>query len=282
MRKHLSIVLFSMMPLFSGCAFLHDDLVVAKVGMKKLYKSEVLRFIPPGLPEEDSLSIASQYINAWAGELIMNEMASSQLNKKEKDVSAEIESYRNSLLRYRYEQRYIEEHLDKNVPDELILERYESSPKAYALQVPILKVRYAQFPAASPFKEEIKGILSPDKDGDMACLDSLSSTAITKFIDFSDKWIDIVTLAREYGSDYSQLLSSMRDSFIDIVDGQGMEHLSYVLEFIKAGEVPPVEYCSDRIREEIVSERRYSLYSNLERTLIDDALASGKFVIYGK
>jgi len=49
-----------------GCSlinsFKHDDQVVAKADKHKLYKSELLKYIPKGISAEDSTKLAQQYI----------------------------------------------------------------------------------------------------------------------------------------------------------------------------------------------------------------------------
>lgn len=265
---------------FCSCVFLHDDRVVARVYSKKLYESQVLKFIPPGSSPEDSAALARQYINAWAGELIMNAMADKQLSKKEKDVTKELEEYRTALLKYRYEQHYIEDRLDTVVTDEQIAAHYENNAKLYTLDVPIVKGAYIRIPAGSPNKDMLKKMMSSKKDEDRILLDSLSFTLADKYTRYSDKWIDIVVLARDFGMDYGTLLGARRGDFIELEDEQGMEHVAYIGGFIGGGKVPPLEYCEEKIRDVIIGQRKYVLSSTLEQALLDDALEHGTFEIY--
>lgn len=97
--------------------------VVARVGDHKLYRSQLEDYVPSGLSPEDSAGLARQYINAWAEDLLLLDMAEEQLSPEEKDVSEELEAYRRTLLGYRYRQLYIDRRLDTLVTDEE-LERY--------------------------------------------------------------------------------------------------------------------------------------------------------------
>lgn len=265
---------------FTSCSFLHDDQVVARAEGKKLYKSEVIKYIPHGLPAEDSMALADQYIRAWAAELIMNAMADKQLTKKEKDVSRELEDYKSSLLKYRYEQRYIADRLDTAVTDSQIENHYKSNPDLYVLSVPIVKARYLRLPKASSMKDDLVKLLPGKKDGDLEMLDSLSRTYADKYIDYGDEWIDIVALSREYGMDYGTLTGAMDRGFIDVTDEQGTEHIAYITDFMRGGSVAPIEFCREKIREMIVSQRKYALSRALEQDLLDDALKKGNFVVY--
>jgi DNA repair protein RadC len=90
-------------------SFLHDGEAVAQVGDSRLSKEELLAFIPSGITPEDSLRLAEQYINSWATDQVYLQIAEQQLSKEELDVTKELEEYRRSLIKYRYEQRYINE-----------------------------------------------------------------------------------------------------------------------------------------------------------------------------
>lgn len=281
MTKYFKILSFALCAAaLASCSFLHDDQVVAKVEGKKLYKSEVVKYVPHGLPKEDSLALANQYIKAWAAELIMNAMADQQLTKKEKDVSRELEDYKSSLLKYRYEQKYIADRLDTAVTDNQIEEHYRSNPNLYVLSVPIVKARYMRLPKASSMKDDLVKLLPGKNDGDLILLDSLSRTYADKYIDYGDEWIDIVALSREYGVDYGTLLGAMDECFIDVVDEQGTDHIAYITDYMRGGSVAPIEFCREKIREMIVSQRKYALSRALEQDLLDDALKKGNFVVY--
>ena len=279
LRALIPLFLASSLCLFS-CSFLHDDSVVARVGKKKLYRSQVVKVIPPHLPQQDSLALARKYINAWAGELIMSDMASQQLSKQERDVAAEIEEYRNSLLKYRYEQHYIQERLDTAVSQEEIQAFYEESPSAFALSSPIVKARFVRISSSSPRKAELVRLLRSDKEEDAAMLDSLGRSVCERYTDYGGKWTDIAVLSRSFRMDYGTLLSLMKDSIIDVQDSlTGMENIAFVSEMLGASRIPPVEYCAPRVRESIISKRKYALSSTLEQELLEDALRKGTFVI---
>lgn len=239
-----------------------------------------MKHIPRGIPASDSISLARQYIHAWAAELIMNGKADMLLSKKEKDVTVELEEYRNSLLKYRYEQHYIAEYLDTVVTDAQIVEHYNNNQGLYKLDFPILKARYLRISGKSPLKEELVKLLSSGDEYDLYVLDSLSYTVADRYIDYGDRWIDIITLSREFGMDYGTLIAAMDGSFIDITDDLGTNHIAYVGEYVPGGRIPPLEYCRDKVKEMVIGQRKYMLFSNLERELLDDAVKNGNFVIY--
>ncbi|MBR5384716.1 MAG: hypothetical protein IK143_02440 [Bacteroidales bacterium] len=259
--------------------FVHRD-AVAKAGKHKLYRTEVEEAIPDGLSSEDSLIFATRYINAWAADKIFLDVAESKLSKTERDVSKELEDYRISLLKYRYGQLYINERLDTVITPQEIALYYESHKDKFQLDVPILKTRYIHIAKDSPNYTTIRRKMSSSVVEDVIEADAIAYTSALRYIDSSDTWIDAVSLAREFGVDYVTMLSQMKQSFIEIPDDYGNVHCAYVVDIIREGHLAPQEYCTERIKDIILSTRKHALISTLEQELLEDARTKDKFVIY--
>lgn len=261
-------------------SFLHDDALVAQVGEYRLSLVEVKRLVPPGTPAQDSLILTENYINNWINEHVYLQIAEQQLSEQELDVSSELEEYRRSLLKYRYEQRYINERLDTAVSEDQIEAYYNQNKEHFRLKLPIVKARFLKISADSPYLETLKKkILSPKME-DLIELDSLANATSDRYTDYSGKWVDIITLSREFGEDYGTLLSQLKKSVIEIEDFYGKVNFAYILDFKKVGEIPPVEYCAEGIKDIILSARRQELMVTLERDLLNEARESQTLVIY--
>ena len=102
-----------------------------------------------------------------------------------------------------------------------------------------------------------------------------------KYTDYGGRWIAIVDLARDFGTDYGSLLSGMRHSFIQMSDiVYDKLNVAYISDFIKAGDPLPLEYCKPEIKGILIGIRRHKLVTDLEQDLLKDAREKGKFVIY--
>ena len=231
--------------------------VVARAGDHKLHRGELEKFIPAGVSPEDSANLAARYIKAWAEDLLMVDMAEAQLSASEKDVSKELEQYRRSLLKYRYEQLYIN-----------ILER------------PVIKARYLIIPSDSRQLKKIKSMMSSQDDTEVTEAEQLAYTSAIKYADMSDTWMDAITLGQELSVDYKILLSSIKNDFSEIKDDSGNIHLAYIVDMVPAGKTAPLEYCRERISDLVLSARRHNLQLSLEESLLEDARKNNKFVTY--
>ena len=279
------MLLLTVLAMLTSCEFIsgiiHDDEVVARLGNRKLYKTELDAFIPKGVSAEDSTRLALQYINTWATEQLFSDIAQQQLSKEELDVNAELEDYRRSLLKYRYEQRYVNERLDTVVLSQEIDDYYHSHEDLFVLDVPIVKARFLDIMQDSPNLELIKDKMSSSKIEDLEMADSLAYSSALRYEDSSEKWVDMVTFARNFGTDYGTLLSKAgKDGFIEIPDERGDVKIAYICEMQRVGELAELDYCEDRIKDIIISTRKQTLLSDLERELLSDALDKETLIIY--
>ena len=253
---------------------------MAQVGQEKLYRGDIDKVIPRGLEQEDSVRMTHQYINSWASDRVFLKIAEQQLSKAEKDVTNELEDYRKSLLKYRYEQLYVNERLDTSVTRENIEEYYLAHADNFILERPILKARFLNIAADSPNLKPIRKKMASTEAADVMEADSLSFSSAIKFTTWSDKWIDATVLAREYVMDYSDMLSRMNRGWIETTDTTGYTRLAYITQIMQKGMTAPLEFCEDKIRDIIISSRKQNLIMNLEQDLLKDALENGQYIIY--
>ena len=263
-----------------SAAELFGDEVVARVGDHRLYRSELAEYIPSGVSVEDSAGLARQYIEAWAEDLLFLDMAEAQLSKEEKDVSSELEEYRHSLLKYRYEERYINERLDTLISDEEVRNYYKEHQDRFVVDRPLLKARYMVIPSKSRSLKTIKGLMASEDAAETLAADSLAFTAALRYVDHSDAWMDAILLARELGTDEVSMMKALKGRFIELPDENDNLRVAYVVDMVRKGDPAPLEYCTERIRDIILSARKHALVSGLERDLLMDARNKEKFVIY--
>ena len=254
--------------------------VVARAGEHKLHRSELEKFIPAGVSPEDSANLAARYINAWAEDLLMVDMAEAQLSSAEKDVSKELEQYRRSLLKYRYEQLYINQRLDTLVTDAEIEQYYADNAKKFTLERPVIKARLLIIPADSRQLKTIRKYMSSEDDTEVTEAEQLAFTAAIKYADMSDTWMDAITLGQELGVDYKALLAAIKNNFAELKDDAGNLHIAFITDMVADGKTAPLDYCRERIRDLILSARRHNLQLSLEQSLLEDARNNNTFVIY--
>lgn len=283
-RFHIIAIISIVLPALVSCraisSFLGKGDVVAQVGSEKLYRSEVDALIPKGMSPEDSVMLVNRYINSWAADRVYLKIAEQQLSKSEQDVTKELEDYRKSLLKYRYEQLYVNERLDTAVSMDHIEEYYLAHQDKFVLDRPVVKARFLNIVEDSPMLKQIRKRMSSSDANELVEADSLAFSSAVKFTTWSDSWIDIAVIAREYSMDYTDLLSKMNKGWIENVDTTGYMKLTYISAMTQKGKIAPLEYCQEDIKNVIISSRRQDILINLEQDLLRDARENGEFVIY--
>lgn len=275
MRRPVIAYLLLLAAVLPSCtlfsSLVHDGEVVAKVGKARLYRHDLEKYIPSDASPGDSALLAANYINSWITDRLFLEEAERQLSKAEMDVSEELEAYRLSLVRYRYEQRYVADRLDTLVTDAQIEEYYNAHADDFELDAPVVKVRFIDVMADSPAKDELLDMMSSDDYATLSLLDSLAGVSALRYFDNSDKWMSAEELAVEFGTDYVSLLSRMKGGMIEFEpEGRGDLLAAYICDIVRTGPAP-LEYCSSSIRNIILSSRKHELLKGLERDLLDNA-----------
>lgn len=282
MRKYIAIILLAFS--LSSCDFIasiiHDEKVVARVGKEKLYKSELERVIPDMVSSEDSIALAKRYINSWAMDHLYLQVAEEQMSKTEIDVSEELETYRLSLVKYRYEQRYVNDRLDTLITDEQVSSYYQDHQNDFELQRPILKVRFVHVMKDSPSAEELLDLIASEENEDLQRVDTLALASALRYVDNSDRWMDAMELSKYFGTNVEDLLADMKDNSIRYEpEGRGDVLFAYVCDIQSSG-IAPLDYCIGTIRDIILSSRKHALLKGLEQDLLNSAHENNKIEIY--
>ena len=110
--------------------------------------------------------------------------------------------------------------------------------------------------------------------------DSLAIKGNSRYLDFSEKWIDANVLAREFGTDWKTMMAAEKKGYIEMEDGSGNMQVAFIIDQVKAGTLAPQEYCRPTITDILLSHRKRALVERLEQELMEDAQNKNKLVIY--
>ena len=278
-------VLASAAAIFPSCNLVqnivHDGKVVAKVGRHRLYLPEVEAVIPDGKSGEDSLRLASEYINSWALDHIFQDVAEKEFSRKDRDMEKKVEEYMHSLLRFNYEQKYVNSRLDTLITESEAEAYYRDNLESFKLSVPLVKARFMVLSANSPDLKRIRRKLSSEKTASIIEADSLAYASAIRYEDFGSAYVSASLLAGKLGfADYEFLMSKLRDSYVENTLSDGNIAMAYVYEIIAKGSPAPFSYSKASIKEKILSLRKKELLLDLERDLMEEAKKTENFKVF--
>ena len=118
--------------------------IIAEVGDNHLTSTELRKIFGKNwrLKKEK----VENFIKIWLKDKAIGIEAEKVLSDEDKDFSKEINSYKNSLLKYTYEQKMLDTALSLNVSEEEIVNYFNSNKKNFELKENIVRVRYVKVP----------------------------------------------------------------------------------------------------------------------------------------
>ncbi|OFY39262.1 MAG: hypothetical protein A2X18_04385 [Bacteroidetes bacterium GWF2_40_14] len=272
MKKTLILVLI---PLLFSCKYLNftsSDAVVAEVGDKVLYESEVKNLIPQGTSPDDSVKMVEQYVNSWALKHLLQKKAESELSKSESDVEQELEDYKSSLLVYKYEKIYLEARLDTVVTDDECKEYYDNYSSNFTLNNSVVKARVIKISERSPNLENIRRMYRANSIEDIDELEKLCYNSADRYDNFNNEWVEISNIAKEIPYDVQMCeREAWSKSYIETNDSL-YRYFVFFLDKIAPEGTAPYEFYKTKIKEIIISKRKQELIVKLEKNLIQEAL----------
>ena len=254
--------------------------VLAKIGKDVLYKSDVAKLVPPGTSPEDSVYMVDQYVRSWALVRLKTLKATEQLTPDERDISKEIESFRNDLLSFRYEKMFMESRIDTMVSRDQVEAYYEEHPQSFKYDYSVVKARYIVINVRSPYYSNIKELYKSKDEDKVAELAELSRSYAERYEDYGDRYVSIPQVAKDVGMMVSDLeeISAKQNSYI--LEGDQKNTLIFFVDRYAPGTLTPLEFNEEKIKDAIISIRKQEILSKLEQDLLKEALENKKLQIY--
>ncbi|NDV79204.1 peptidyl-prolyl cis-trans isomerase [Dysgonomonas sp. 511] len=287
MRKLFIISLY----IITGCLFLackqenadidETKTPIVSVGNKVLYKSDLMKALPPGLTGEDSIKATQAFIDTWIKDKLILEKASQNITDKE-DIDALVEDYRKSLITNIYQERLLKEHFSKILSEKELNAYYEENKEKFKLEENIVKGLYLKVPANSP---QLANFQKWYKLGTDAALENIENNILQNAMSydlFYDRWVnfsDITSNIPTTIGDEQQLLRANKN--IELSDS-AFVYLLNIKEYKLAGTEAPFTYIRNTLEEIFKEQRKASYLQQVRSDLYEKALSSDEIKFYNK
>ncbi len=283
LNKHILIFLAALS--LGSCKYFEPakkDKHVARVYDKYLNASDLNEAYPGDMPKEDSIQWVQGFINLWGKEQLVLQKAELNLTEEQKDVEQQIREYRNSLIRHIYEQNLVKQKLDTSVSQSEIRDYYEENHHVFPLREGIMRSIYVVVDQGAPRIEELRQALYLRLPGDLYTLEDYCRQYASKYQLNDSIWISVSDLRAEIpGFEINPNPSRFyeQNPLVELADSQKV-YFIHVKEYIPEGELAPLKYVSNKIREIIVHHRKINLLKTVENSLFEDAVRKNHFEIY--
>ncbi len=255
---------------------------LVKVNDRILTRNEVESLIPKGTTSADSLLLAESYIKKWVKDELVLKIAQRNLGSDKETIDKLVDAYRRSLLRYRYQEKLIQEKLSDEIQESDVLTYYDTNKEKFVLDKNLIKGLFLKVPADAPNLSEVKTWY---KSGNVASLEkiekySIQNAAIYEY--FFDKWVDFDEIRNNIPNQISNPESFLRtNKTLEVTDSSFCYFLN-IRQVLLKGQVEPFEYAEPRIREILINQRKLDFIKEFEEELYNDALDGGDVIFYNK
>lgn len=272
------MVLFALA--ITSCSLFNDDEPVAKVGDRVLTMKELSGYIPNYLDAKDSALWADDYVKKWVQRELLLLKAEEKLSIQLKDVSKELEEYKNSLLIYRYKNALVKEKLDTTVSEKSIHEYFNDHRESFILNRNIVKAIYIKIPVQVSNPDNMKDLCLSENKEKQEKLTSYCMSYAKAYDRFNDQWVaaDLVlkNLPDEI-KDQNQFLE--RNRYFESTD-MNYYYIVCVRDYRLSGQVSPVEYVESDIRNLILSKQKMEFLKQIEKDTYQEGVDKNKVKLF--
>lgn len=257
-----------------------EKIVVAEVSDNKLYASDLSEIIPSGLQKGDSAVMADDYINKWVKQELLIQKANENLTPEQKDVTRELQEYRNSLIIYKYKNELMKQRMDTTVTEDEIEQYYNSNTANFNLNKNIVKAIFIKVPNEVANPSLIKSLTANTSTEGLDELKEYCLQYAKGFDIFIDNWVDFETVKNNIPQKIDDDIRFLtRNNEIELKDSN-YYYFVHIQEYKLKNELAPLEFVGYEIKNLIINQRKIEFLKQIEKNIYTEGIRKNRFKVY--
>ena len=279
----MKIYLFLISFLFISCDFIENkpDKVLARLGDEFYYKSDLMEVFPTGLSEEDSVIFVKNRIDDWAKEKLLFKKALVNLgDEKQENLNQLIESYKNELFSYAYQEKIVKSAMDTFISLESVREYYNLNKLNFKLNQEIINARYLKINSENYNLKDVVKRFKRFKQSDKIFLDSISLQFSSYY--FNDSlWINKDVFFNKIPVLNDRLKQNIVKNklFYRLQDSLEL-YLINIKDYKLKNDIAPFDYIKSTLKQVLLNKKKLEFISKFENEIIEDALQQNELEFY--
>ena len=249
-----------------------NDVVVASVYDENLTLSDLQEMIPDFDASADSVTIQSYYIEQWTQKQALAHEAERSLTHQEKNFDKQLKDYYQTLLIFAYENKKVEELLDKEVPENEIETYYQAHKSDFEMRKNIVKVNYVKLPLTLNQNQTIRKFLLKENRSSQEqkkMEDLCIKYAENMYLEYD--WLLFDDILKEIPiNTYNQEQFLQNNRYIELSDTNSV-YLVNILDFKINETYSPLSMEKERIKKGILDQRRRTLREQIREEALNKA-----------
>ena len=266
--------------LILSCSNINNDNsndLIARAGENFLYQND----LPSFSSRQDSLLRYKNFVELWAKEKLLYDLSLTNLSQSKKnELDLLIEKFKIDLYINSYKDLIVNSRIDSIVTNEEIESYYNANIDNFTLNETLLKYRYLKVPSDNININRIRRYIQRLSNDDRDFLDSLNfqfaELKVNDSVWFAER--DVIS-SIEFINQTNKSNFMRVNRLYEIKDDQYINYF-IIKDLLKSGNIPPLSYLYDRIKLNIINQRKIDLIKNINKEILNDALKSSKYEIY--
>ena len=279
----MKVYLFLISFLFVSCDFIENkpDKVLARLGDEFYYTSDLMEVFPTGLNEEDSVIFVKNRIDDWAKEKLLFKKALVNLgDEKQENLNQLIESYKNELFSYAYQEKIVKSAMDTFISLESVKEYYNLNKLNFKLNQEIINARYLKINSENYNLKDVVKRFRRFKQSDKIFLDSISLQFSSYY--FNDSlWINKDVFFNKLPDINDRLKQNIVKNklFYRLQDSLEL-YLININDYKLKNDIAPFDYIKSTLKQVLLNKKKLEFISKFENEIIEDALQQNELEFY--
>jgi hypothetical protein len=280
MRKAVIYIILTSYFLTACNLFFEKEEPIAKVGSKVLTMKELSKNTPDYLDATDSSLWADDYIKKWVQRELLLLKAEENLKAELKDVSNELEEYRNSLIVFRYKNELIKQKMDTSLKPSDIQKYFNEHRESFILNRNIVKAIYIKVPVEVSSPDNLKELCLSNDPAKQAKLNEYCLSYAKAYDRFNNQWIAADMVLKNTPEQITdQKLFLERNRFTESSD-KIYYYIVCIRDYRLEGQVSPIEYVEKDIRNLILSKQKIEFLKQIEKDIYKEGIDNNKVKLY--
>lgn len=254
--------------------------VLAAVEDRILKRSDVIRMLPRGISSTDSLLMAESIIKKWIKDALVYDVALQNLGDEKAEINKLVDDYRNSLVRYRYQDRLLKEKLTADLRESDKLNFYEENQDKFVLDKSLIKGLFLKIPLDAPGLNEVKSWYKQTNEDALEKIEKYSVQNAALYDYFYDRWVDFDEIMDNIPIHVSDVNAFLKANKTVEVNDDNYCYLLNISDYLSSGSIAPYDYANPQIVEMLINQRKMEFLRKFEDELYNDAIRNGKARVY--
>jgi hypothetical protein len=257
---------------------------------KAVKQTEIARFgngvltlnqinVPQNLSAQDSLDFIKKKANEWIIRQAMAEKAFENIDDNDKSLENKVNEYRTTLYIHNYKQKLVDQKVDTMVSIRQIEEYFNKYGDEFRLSFPLVKAWVIMVPVSMTNQEVLLKYLRSSDDNILGDLKELCFQS-ARYFNFDTNWRTLPSILSETSLTIQTINGdNLGKEKIFQFKRNEIEIFVKIIDFLRAGDKPPLESVSNQIKEIIIQKRKEQFLNRLENDLLQNAKSQSKAII---